>query len=128
MCERSAVWLLTGVPALWGVDTRRLTKKIREEGSLLGKIQFPGQELAFEGVYFFICQYEPSRRTLIGRYRTYPLPIRSEQEKPRRGSVHQGTWADQPSASLRICVCDCDCARPWYPSQLLSFSPTCMHP
>jgi carbamoyl-phosphate synthase/aspartate carbamoyltransferase/dihydroorotase len=29
-----------GVPALTGIDTRRLTKKIREEGTMLAKVQF----------------------------------------------------------------------------------------
>ena len=36
-------WLQeSGVPALHGVDTRMLTKKIREDGSVLGKIEFAG--------------------------------------------------------------------------------------
>ncbi|KAJ2312004.1 Carbamoyl-phosphate synthase [Coemansia sp. Cherry 401B] len=30
-----------GVPALYGVDTRAITKRIREEGVMLGKIMFP---------------------------------------------------------------------------------------
>ena len=30
-----------GVPALYGIDTRALTKKIRETGAILGKIEFP---------------------------------------------------------------------------------------
>lgn len=29
------------VPALYGIDTRALTKKIRETGAILGKIEFP---------------------------------------------------------------------------------------
>lgn len=33
------------IPALFGLDTRMLTKKIRTHGSLLGKIQFPSQAL-----------------------------------------------------------------------------------
>lgn len=32
------------VPALYGIDTRKLTKKIRETGAILGKIQFDDQE------------------------------------------------------------------------------------
>jgi carbamoyl-phosphate synthase large subunit/carbamoyl-phosphate synthase small subunit len=35
------------IPALSGLDTRMLTKKIREKGALLGKIQFPGEDLDF---------------------------------------------------------------------------------
>jgi carbamoylphosphate synthase small subunit len=34
-------WLKeNNIPALYGVDTRFLTKKLREEGSLLGRIDF----------------------------------------------------------------------------------------
>jgi carbamoyl-phosphate synthase/aspartate carbamoyltransferase len=37
-----SAWLKeNGVPALFGVDTRLLTKKIRTKGSLLGKVVFP---------------------------------------------------------------------------------------
>lgn len=36
-------WLIdAGVPALYGIDTRRLTKRIREMGAVLGKIEFEG--------------------------------------------------------------------------------------
>lgn len=33
-----------GVPAMYGVDTRMLTKQIREKGSMLGRMLFPRQE------------------------------------------------------------------------------------
>jgi len=36
------------VPALFGIDTRELTKKIRVKGSLLGKIEFPSEKIEFE--------------------------------------------------------------------------------
>lgn len=35
-----------GVPAIYGVDTRALTKRIREEGSMLGKLLLSKQQLA----------------------------------------------------------------------------------
>ena len=36
-------WLTEqGIPALYGIDTRRVTKKLREKGSVLGKIEFEG--------------------------------------------------------------------------------------
>lgn len=39
-------WLTeNGVPALYGIDTRMLTKKIREEGSILAKIEFEGDKV-----------------------------------------------------------------------------------
>jgi carbamoyl-phosphate synthase (ammonia) len=40
---------LVGIPALHGIDTRQLTKKIRLHGSILGKIEFPGQPVPLEG-------------------------------------------------------------------------------
>jgi len=37
-------WLRAeGIPAITGVDTRMLVKKIRDGGAMLGKIEFPGQ-------------------------------------------------------------------------------------
>lgn len=39
-------WLKeSGVPALEGIDTRALTKKLREKGTMLGRIVFEGQEI-----------------------------------------------------------------------------------
>lgn len=39
-------WLVEGgVPALFGIDTRRLTKRLRDQGAVLGKIEFVGQEI-----------------------------------------------------------------------------------
>ncbi|MCF0168115.1 MAG: carbamoyl phosphate synthase small subunit, partial [Bacteroidales bacterium] len=35
------------VPGLWGIDTRELTKKLREKGSMLGKIIFDGEDIPF---------------------------------------------------------------------------------
>ena len=41
-------WLSeSGIPALYGMDTRMLTIKIREVGSILGKIEFRGQSVDF---------------------------------------------------------------------------------
>eukprot|EP01116_Phalansterium_solitarium_P021821 TRINITY_DN6959_c0_g1_i2.p1 TRINITY_DN6959_c0_g1~~TRINITY_DN6959_c0_g1_i2.p1 ORF type:complete len:1884 (-),score=892.07 TRINITY_DN6959_c0_g1_i2:456-6107(-) len=41
-------WLKTeGVPALFGIDTRLLTKKIRDQGALLGKIVFGDAAVPF---------------------------------------------------------------------------------
>ena len=42
-------WLTeAGIPALYGVDTRRLTKRLRESGAVLGKIEFDGQPVEFD--------------------------------------------------------------------------------
>ncbi|CAM9712708.1 unnamed protein product [Chrysoparadoxa australica] len=47
-CQSLGDWLKSqGVPALFGVDTRRLTKTIREHGSVLGYIQIGPKSLSF---------------------------------------------------------------------------------
>jgi carbamoyl-phosphate synthase small subunit len=51
-----ATWLKENdVPGLWGIDTRALTKRLREKGTMLGKITF-GAETEFD---------DPNRRNLI---------------------------------------------------------------
>ncbi len=41
-------WLIENqIPALGGIDTRLLTKKLREQGSMPGKIEFPGHPVEF---------------------------------------------------------------------------------
>lgn len=44
------------IPALYGIDTRALTKKLREKGTMLGKIQFDGEEVEF---------YDPDKENLV---------------------------------------------------------------
>ncbi|RMH05959.1 MAG: carbamoyl-phosphate synthase (glutamine-hydrolyzing) small subunit [Nitrospirae bacterium] len=46
------------VAGLYGVDTRRLTKRLRQQGSLLGKIVKPQDEKAF---------YDPNAEALVAR-------------------------------------------------------------
>jgi carbamoylphosphate synthase small subunit len=50
-----------GIPALYGIDTRRLTKKIRVHGSLLGKIEFPDQPIQI---------VDPNQSNLVARVST----------------------------------------------------------
>ncbi|NVO19053.1 MAG: glutamine-hydrolyzing carbamoyl-phosphate synthase small subunit [Bacteroidetes bacterium] len=46
--ESLGAWLERNkVPALYGIDTRELTKIIREKGAMLGKIQFEDQKIDF---------------------------------------------------------------------------------
>lgn len=46
--ESLSEWLVRNqVPALYGIDTRALTKIIREKGAMLGKIEFDNQTLDF---------------------------------------------------------------------------------
>lgn len=46
------------VPGLYDIDTRALTKILREKGSLLGKIEFEGEEIDF---------YDPNHDNLVAR-------------------------------------------------------------
>lgn len=49
------------VPGLFGIDTRALTKILREKGSLLGKIEFEDQPVDF---------YDPNSENLVARAST----------------------------------------------------------
>ena len=52
-----AEWLLEyDVPGLFDIDTRALTKILREKGSMLGKIEFEGEEIEF---------YDPNKENLV---------------------------------------------------------------
>ena len=44
------------IPAIYGVDTRELTKTLRDKGSVLAKIEFPGLPIAFS---------DPNKRNLV---------------------------------------------------------------
>ncbi|MBI5215597.1 MAG: glutamine-hydrolyzing carbamoyl-phosphate synthase small subunit [Ignavibacteriae bacterium] len=55
-------WLIEHrVPALSGIDTRTLTQKLREEGTMLGKIVFENDEVEFE---------DPNQRNLVAEVST----------------------------------------------------------
>ncbi|MDZ7371320.1 MAG: glutamine-hydrolyzing carbamoyl-phosphate synthase small subunit [candidate division KSB1 bacterium] len=50
-------WLIEhNVPGLYGIDTRMLTKRLREEGTMLGRILFFNEELPF---------YDPNKINLV---------------------------------------------------------------
>jgi carbamoyl-phosphate synthase small subunit len=46
------------VPGIYGVDTRELTKILREKGAMLGKIEVEGEEIDF---------YDPNQENLVAR-------------------------------------------------------------
>ena len=50
-----------GVPGLCGIDTRELTKKLREQGAMLGKIRFEGEDVPF---------YDPTKDNLVAQVST----------------------------------------------------------
>jgi carbamoyl-phosphate synthase small subunit len=56
-----SAWLKEGgVPAIHGVDTRLLTKKIRDKGAMLGKIIFDGAGVVAKGPFA-----DPNKRNLV---------------------------------------------------------------
>ncbi|XP_038604749.1 carbamoyl-phosphate synthase [ammonia], mitochondrial [Tachyglossus aculeatus] len=54
------------VPALYGIDTRKLTKTIREKGTMLGKIEFEGQPVEF---------VDPNKQNLIAEISTKEVKV-----------------------------------------------------
>ncbi len=44
------------IPGIYGVDTRAITKKMRKKGTMLGKIVFNNEDIAFE---------DPNKRNLV---------------------------------------------------------------
>jgi carbamoyl-phosphate synthase small subunit len=58
--ERSlSDWLKSeGIPALTGIDTRALTKRLRENGTMLGKVVFRDEDVGF---------YNPNQENLISK-------------------------------------------------------------
>ncbi|MBI2041261.1 MAG: glutamine-hydrolyzing carbamoyl-phosphate synthase small subunit [DPANN group archaeon] len=68
-------WLkASGVPAISGVDTRALTKELREHGTMLGKLAVDGADVKFS---------DPNKRNLVAEVSAkQPLLYESSFEKP----------------------------------------------
>lgn len=67
-------WLTeAGVPALYGIDTRMLTKKIRETGTVLGKIEFEGQPVPI---------VDPNLRNLVAEVSVKEIRSFGEKNSP----------------------------------------------
>lgn len=62
------------VPALFGLDTRMLTKKIRMHGSLLGKIEFENQKTDF---------VDPNKTNLVQMVTTKEVTVYNKGKSPR---------------------------------------------
>jgi len=57
-----AEWLKQhNIPALYGIDTRALTKRLREKGTMLGKIVFDDEDVPF---------FDPSKENLVAQVST----------------------------------------------------------
>ncbi len=61
------------IPALYGIDTRTLTKKLREKGTMLGKIEFDNDNLDF---------YDPNLDNLVEKV-SISKPIKYGKGKTR---------------------------------------------
>jgi len=60
-------WLLrNNIPGVYGIDTRALTKRIREEGAMLGKIETEGTEIHF---------FDPNKINLVAEVSTHEKKI-----------------------------------------------------
>ena len=56
------------IPALYGIDTRALTQRIRDKGAMLGKIVFEGTDEAD------VEQVDPNHTNLVAQVST-PKPV-----------------------------------------------------
>ena len=75
-------WLAaSGVPALTGLDTRQITKRIRERGTMLGKLLMSGEEVGF---------YDPNQQNIVA-------------------SVSSQTPIWYGSSGPRVVLIDCGC-------------------
>ncbi len=73
VCSLSDWLIQQKIPALYGIDTRRLTKILREQGTMLGQIVFDGEPDRFK---------DPNKRNLVAEVSTAE-PILVERG-PRR--------------------------------------------
>jgi len=60
-------WLKrNGIPGIYGIDTRALTKRIREKGAMLGKVEPEGITISF---------YDPNKTNLVAEVSTHNKKI-----------------------------------------------------
>lgn len=63
-----------GIPALFGIDTRMLTKKLRSHGTMLGKIEFDNQRIPF---------YDPNCVNLVASVSIKTVRVYGADKSPR---------------------------------------------
>ncbi|ODV88986.1 hypothetical protein CANCADRAFT_32390 [Tortispora caseinolytica NRRL Y-17796] len=85
-----------GIPAVYGVDTRALTKHIRSKGSMLGKLlqQLPGSS-SFENIEW----YNPNTENLVAKVSTKTASVYSP--KPETAIKHP-----KENRTLRVLAVD----------------------
>ena len=71
-----------GIPGIWGVDTRALTKKIRVKGSMLGRLRqsIPGEETTWEQIEW----EDPNLRNLVAEGSPFSFKSMFLQKSPLR--------------------------------------------
>ena len=79
------------IPGICGVDTRELTKKLRQKGTMLGKIIYDNEEIPFE---------DPNKRNLVAEV-SIQKPIVYKKGKKRVVLVDCGTKNNIIRAFLR---------------------------
>jgi carbamoyl-phosphate synthase large subunit/carbamoyl-phosphate synthase small subunit len=62
------------VPALFGIDTRMITKRIRSLGAVLGKIQFEGETIAIE---------DPNKQNLVAQVTSKEVKVYNKGASPK---------------------------------------------
>ncbi|EQC32261.1 aspartate carbamoyltransferase [Saprolegnia diclina VS20] len=68
-------WLKShNVPALFGLDTRMITKKIREHGSMLGKIEFASMPIKIE---------DPNKTNLVAKVSPKQIQVFNKGASPK---------------------------------------------
>jgi len=74
-CLSLGDWLQQqNIPALYAIDTRALTKHLRELGTIVGKIQFPGQPIEFD---------DPNTKNLVAAVSTKKVLRFPRPDSPR---------------------------------------------
>lgn len=72
---------MKGIPGIQGIDTRKLTRILREEGPLKGKLTAAGEEVEVDATIAEVEQYELPTNLVakVSTKRTYPSPGRGER-------------------------------------------------
>lgn len=109
-----------GVPGLYGIDTRMLTKVIREKGTVLGKIEFDGQPIEFD---------DPNARNLIAEISTKEVKVFGKGNKYKIIALDCGIKENMirslvmRGAEVHVVPWDYDYSRDHYDGLFLSNGP-----
>tara|TARA_B100000768_G_scaffold158884_1_gene157665 strand:- start:857 stop:1300 length:444 start_codon:yes stop_codon:yes gene_type:complete len=104
-------WLTANkIPALYGIDTRALTQRIRDHGAMLGKIIFPGDDEKK------IVQVDPNKVNLVAQVPRRALACSAPPPRLRRASaappLRHSAWLPLRSRGCAPAVVPCARAHP----------------